>query len=179
MKHIPNILSLTRLLLCPVFIWTFFACRAEIALCVFVFASLLDVFDGFLARKLDAVSNLGKILDPLADKLLQLSGIICLTVKGCLPWPVPALLCAKELTMLIGGTIFSRKQKEMVFSNAFGKAASLIMSVSISLMFFAVEADGVLHGARLYLQILVYIALALSITALVQYGIIYIRKGKK
>ena len=85
MKAIPNILSFARLALCPVFVWTFFYRSPVVAFAIFAFASLLDVVDGFLARRLHAITTLGKILDPVADKILQLSAVVCFTVKGILP----------------------------------------------------------------------------------------------
>lgn len=167
MKLIPNILSLLRLLLCPVFCWVFFTQSPLSALWVFVAASLLDVFDGFLARKLNAVTTLGKILDPVADKLLQLSAVVCFTVSGAIPLVVIILLGLKELIMLIGGGIISKKIKNMVYSNKFGKAASFVTSVSLGLMFLA---DNVLSPIQSVVKILLYVAVGLSWISLLQYS---------
>lgn len=167
MKHLPNILSFLRLALCPVFIVIFFRYSPLSALWVFVAASLLDVIDGFLARKLNAITTLGKILDPVADKLLQLSAVVCFTVNGEIPLIVIILLGLKELIMLIGGGIISRKIKNMVYSNKFGKAASFFLSLSLGLMFLA---DNVLSPVRGLVRILLYVAVGFSWLSLLQYS---------
>ena len=86
MKHIPNILSFIRLALCPVFIITFFEKTPSEAFWIFALASCLDVIDGFIARRFNAITVLGKILDPVADKVLQLSAMVCFTVKDLIPF---------------------------------------------------------------------------------------------
>lgn len=179
MKNVPNILSTLRLLLCPVFIWVFFAADPMIAFIVFLFASLLDVVDGYIARKYDAISDFGKIMDPLADKALQISGVLCLSLAGILEnYLLLIILCAKELIVVVGGAIVSKKKNAMVISNKFGKFASFFMSFSICLMFFAGEG-GWLGQFNRELNILIYIALVLSVAAMVQYGIIGLKQLKE
>lgn len=82
MKNIPNILTVTRLILVPLFIFFAFAsfCPGNlyIAFAIFAIASITDFLDGYLARKYNVVSNIGKFLDPIADKVLMLAGLICL-----------------------------------------------------------------------------------------------------
>ncbi len=179
MKHVPNILSTLRLLFCPVFIWVFFAFDPMIAFLVFLFASLLDVADGYIARKYNAISNFGKIMDPLADKALQISGVLCLSISGILEnYLLLIILCAKEFFVVVGGAIVSKKKKAMVISNKFGKFASFFMSFCICLMFFAGE-NGWLGQFNKELNILIYIALVLSVAAMVQYGIIGLKQLKE
>ena len=80
----PNILTYLRLLCVPAFIAVFFAIdgaknlNVYIAFGIFLFASVTDVLDGFIARRFNFITDLGKMLDPLADKLLQVSVAICL-----------------------------------------------------------------------------------------------------
>ena len=115
MKHIPNILSFIRLALCPVFVWAFFNVSPFIAFIIFLTASLLDIIDGFIARKFNCISTLGKILDPVADKVLQLCAIICFTLKGLIHWLIVTILGIKELTILIGGGIIFKRKNNMVY----------------------------------------------------------------
>ncbi len=171
MKYVPNILSFMRLCLCPVFVWAFFNSSPLNAFWVFLIASILDIIDGFIARKFNATSNLGKILDPVADKVLQLCAVICFTIKEMIPFFVVIVLGLKELTMLIGGGIISKKKKNMVYSNVFGKIASFITSVTLCAMFFTWEG-GFLYQYKPIVDIVLYIALALSVISMVQYGII-------
>lgn len=82
MKNIPNILTITRLILVPLFIFFAFAsfCPGNlyVAFAIFALASITDFLDGYLARKYNVVSNIGKFLDPIADKVLMLAGLLCL-----------------------------------------------------------------------------------------------------
>lgn len=84
MRNLPNLLTLLRILLVPVFVWLVFFCSAPNsiawALLVFAVASFTDFLDGYLARKWQVISNFGKIMDPLADKLLVLSALTALTL---------------------------------------------------------------------------------------------------
>ena len=171
MKYVPNILSFIRLALSPLFVYAFFNSSPLNAFWVFLIASALDIIDGFIARKFNAISNLGKILDPVADKVLQLSAVICFTVKEIIPLFVIIVLGLKELTMLIGGGIISKKKKNMVYSNVFGKIASFITSVTLCAMFFTWEG-GFLADYKSIVDIVLYIAVGLSVISMVQYGII-------
>lgn len=173
MKYVPNILSFLRLVLCPVFVWVFFNVSPQSAFWVFIAASLLDVIDGFFARKFNAITNLGKILDPVADKALQLSAVICFTVEKIIPLFVIAVLGLKELTMLIGGGIISKRQNNMVYSNTFGKIASFVTSFTLCAMFFV---DGFLSPIKPLVYVLLYLAVVLSVISMVQYGLIALSK---
>ena len=82
LKHIPNVLCVIRILLIFVFIHLAFGGRLYAALAVFLTAGATDVLDGFLARRNNWISELGKILDPLADKLMQCTVLVCLYIKS-------------------------------------------------------------------------------------------------
>ncbi len=168
-------MSFLRLALCPLFIWVFFAHSPEWSFIVFACASLLDVFDGFLARKLDAISTLGKIIDPLADKVLQLSAVVCFTVNETIPWFIIIVLGLKELTILIGGGIISKKRNDMVYSNTFGKIASFCTSFSLCMMFFV---NGIFKSIALIIYVILYASVILSIFSLVQYAYITVIQPK-
>ena len=137
-KDIPNILSVFRLILVAVFIATFFLFShngsSRIALCVFVLAGVTDIIDGYLARRNNWVSDLGKILDPLADKLMQCSVLVCLTLTNMVElWFVlPYIL--KELLMMFGGLFIMKSKRIFVVSNVFGKFAALVFYVAIGLI---------------------------------------------
>ncbi len=169
MKYIPNILSFVRLALCPVFIWAFFNLSPALSFGIFAFASILDIIDGFIARKFNCITVLGKILDPVADKVLQLSAVVCFTLNGYIHFIVVLLLGLKELTMLIGGGIISQKRHNMVYSNKFGKIASFMTSFSLCTLFFV---NDFLAPFKTAVYILLYLSVILSIVAMVQYGLI-------
>lgn len=146
----PNILTYLRLLCVPAFIAVFFAIdgaknlNVYIAFGIFLFASVTDVLDGFIARRFNFITDLGKMLDPLADKLLQVSVAICLCVNdfihhsqiGMLFIFFPIALGLKDGFMLFWGIILAKK-KIIVHSNFFGKAAAVINTLGLLLSFFA------------------------------------------
>ena len=176
MKHVPNILSFIRLAMCPVFIWAFFNCSREIAFLIFAFASILDVIDGYIARKFNCITNLGKIIDPVADKALQLSAVACLTIVKILPIWVMILLAGKEFVSVFGGAIASKRMQKMVVSNKLGKLASFLISFSMCLLFFV---DGILLVAKNFVYITLYVALFLGVCALISYVVIAVKEVYK
>lgn len=135
MRHIPNILSVIRIFLIGVFVTLFFRARYTAALLVFVTAFLTDLLDGFLARKFNWITSLGKLLDPAADKLLVLSVLICVFIakRNELFYLVIFLLMAvKELLMLVG-MLMMLKTKIVGYSDWAGKTATAFFSVGIGL----------------------------------------------
>ena len=86
LKNIPNILSCIRILLVFVFLFVFFVVdNIYLALLIFLIAGATDVIDGYLARRNNWITNLGKILDPVADKLMQCTVLLSLLIKGLVP----------------------------------------------------------------------------------------------
>ena len=134
--NLPNALSLFRLLLTPVFALVFFSGRQgayPAAAAVFAAAALTDVLDGYIARKHNSITKLGRVLDPLADKLMKATAAFCLTYAGVIPVYVLIFLVCKELMMLIGVLLFYRKVKDVPSSNIFGKAAEALICLLIIL----------------------------------------------
>ena len=127
-KNLPNILSFLRLLAAIAFPILFFTLYPNVvpAMILFALAGVTDVLDGFLARKNGWVSDLGKILDPLADKLMQAAVLISLTVKRIIPWWITALYLLKELLMLCGATVVLKTSNTVVVSRWCGKLAALV-----------------------------------------------------
>ena len=103
---IPNLLSLLRLVLVPVFAVVFFQPAPDAhrwAVLIYLTAFLTDVADGWIARHFNQITKLGRILDPLADKLMTFTVIICITADGIIPLWAVVVFFLKELTMAIGG----------------------------------------------------------------------------
>ena len=124
LKYIPNILSGIRIMLVPVFIYLFFYYydeRIYVPLLVFLFAGLTDIADGYLARRNNWITNLGKLLDPLADKLMQCSVLVCFAIKNPALWWLAGMFIAKELFMICGAIIVLKKIKVTVKSHWYGK----------------------------------------------------------
>ena len=116
---IPNVLTMIRLILVPVFVALFLKGHRMASLGVFVAASLTDMLDGYLARKLNQITDFGKLFDPLADKLMVLSAMVCQGIVGVFPWSAIIIVACKELFMVIGGLLML-KNDVVVYSNYVG-----------------------------------------------------------
>jgi len=141
-KNIPNFLSAIRLALIPVFIYLFFNEAKPIAALIFALASATDILDGYLARKNDWVSPLGKILDPLADKLMQGAVICCLAIfnlDNIFFVGIAILFLLKESAMMVGACIVIRKKHDIVVSNWYGKAATVAFFCITTILLFDSE----------------------------------------
>ena len=125
---IPNWMCFVRIALIPVFTVMFVKGIYIPAFIVMIVAALTDVFDGKSARKFNMVSNLGKILDPIADKLSQMAIVIILIVKfwdGYLKY-ILFLFIVKELLMIIGGVVLLSKGMRPVAAEVWGKVATVV-----------------------------------------------------
>lgn len=120
--NVPNMLTMVRMALIPVFWYLMMTDRLHAALAVFVAASLTDIADGYIARKYDLITDFGKLMDPLADKLMVISMLSSLAIKGIAPWAALAIIAAKEITMVTGGVILYKHQV-VVYSRWIGKIA--------------------------------------------------------
>ena len=105
--NIPNVLTMLRIILIPVFVAVVFSTphdRDKIAaLVIFAAASITDMFDGMLARKLNQITDFGKLFDPLADKVMVVTAMVCQALIGVFPWIAIIIVGVKELIMMLGG----------------------------------------------------------------------------
>ena len=103
---IPNIITLCRILLVPIIIWAIASSQMEIAFVVFVIAGVSDAVDGFLAKRFNMTSELGALLDPLADKALLVSIYIALGIFGAMPHWIVILVVSRDF-MIVAAVIVS------------------------------------------------------------------------
>lgn len=128
---IPNWLCFLRIALIPVFTTLFIKGSYIPAFILMIVAALTDLLDGKIARKYNMVSNLGKILDPIADKLSQIAIVIILIVKfwdGYLKY-ILFLFIVKELLMVLGGALLMAKGMRPVAAEMWGKVATTVFYV--------------------------------------------------
>ena len=174
---IPNVLTMLRLILIPVFVVLFFSGQRKAALAVFVAASLTDMLDGFLARRLNQITDFGKLFDPLADKLMVLTAMVCQAIAGVFPWAAIIIVACKELYMVLGG-MFMLKRGVVVYSNLIGKAAQVCFIASLVLSFFHREFEDA--GTKLLGLtpdiLLLWITVVLAILAMIVYTVKTVRK---
>lgn len=135
---IPNILSMFRLLLIPVYMAIYLNATQMrhyiIAAVILAVSCLTDLVDGKIARKFNMISTVGKILDPLADKATQFTLIVCLTVKYPVLWNLVLLFVLKEGFQLVAGLLTLRKGKMLTGAQMTGKICTTILFVSLIVM---------------------------------------------
>jgi len=147
---IPNWLCFLRIALIPVFSALFIKGQYIAAFIIMIVAALTDLFDGKIARKFNMVSNLGKILDPIADKLSQMAIVIILIVKfwdGYLRY-ILFLFIVKELLMLIAGAILLSKGLRPTAAEMWGKVATTVFYVFMIAIIALGGESSALYGVK-------------------------------
>lgn len=135
---IPNLLSLFRLFLIPVYVELYLHAQTArdyaLSAGILAISCLTDMVDGKIARNFNMISRVGKILDPLADKITQLVLILCLSVKYSLLYPVLALFLTKEIFQLLAVIIHYRKGKALPGALMAGKLCTTVLFVSLTVL---------------------------------------------
>lgn len=125
---IPNILSATRILLIPVFLWLYLIEKNYLMATIVIFISgFTDVVDGFIARKFNLISKVGQVLDPTADKLTQAAVLLALMVRFDHMIIAFIVLAFKEAVMLTLGIVLYNQSKEITGSKWHGKVAAMVV----------------------------------------------------
>lgn len=135
---IPNLLSLFRLVLIPVYVAIYLNATDTadyyLAAGILTVSCLTDLIDGKIARHFNMITSLGKLLDPVADKATQFTLIMCLTVKYNVLWYLVGLFVLKEGFQLIAGSLRLRKKKMLKGALISGKVCTTVLFVSLILM---------------------------------------------
>ncbi len=137
---IPNLLSFFRIALIPIFIWSY-CVKRDNALTVIplLLSGATDIIDGFIARTFHMVSDLGKVLDPIADKLTQAAMLVCLITRFPLMMIPLAVMIVKELYMAISGYLIIRKTQVVPCADWHGKMATVLLYGMMILHVFWLE----------------------------------------
>ena len=139
---IPNILSFVRILLIPIFVWLYVTAGTSgeyyLAAAVVVASGITDFLDGQIARRCNMITEFGKFLDPLADKLTQGTLFLCIAINYPLMWILLAIWLLKEGFMAIMGLVLLKtKQTKLDGARWYGKVCTaLIYAVMIALLLF-------------------------------------------
>ena len=174
---IPNLITYVRFLLIIPF--AYFFLREEYissAICIGL-SGLSDCFDGLAARKLNQVTSLGKILDPIADKVTLLVVVVCMVIFAPVVLPVLIILLLKDVLMLLGGTDLINKGITPPAAKWYGKVGTVVFYISVCIIVF-LKAFLNYENFALDLTLLSVTALTM-IFALYQYGKIYIQLIKE
>ncbi len=177
-KYIPNTLTLLRLIIVP-FLGYFIYCeKYTTAIILFAIGGFTDVLDGYIARKYNLVTKWGKVFDPLADKLMQITALVFLVLHKFIPLVVLVIVLIKESLMLIGGIMVYKKGRTVIGANWYGKLATVIF-------YFAILSTIILKnvaGDSGYASTAIYVAIGLAVLctlfALAMYISIYFKFSK-
>lgn len=169
--NIPNVLTFIRLLFVPLFAVCFFIDNIhnlQISSAIFFAAGVTDILDGYIARKYNLITKAGIVLDPLADKLMLLTVLLCLSLKLYIPIWIFLIILAKELSMILFG-IYLYQNNIIIPSNKFGKISSFLFFIAILLFVYNNHIG----------KILLYVAITSAIIAFINYVIVYYNKVKE
>ncbi len=163
--NIPNILTTFRFFMVPAFVYVFFSSSERsliYAIGIFLLAGITDVLDGYLARKLDQITDFGTTMDPLADKLMLLTALGCLTVGGYIPLWIILIVFVKETLMVVGGLVlYFRHEKVVIPASWHGKIATAFFYLAIVIIPFGL--------GRVFSLTFLSIAVILKLVAFVHY----------
>lgn len=176
---IPNIITLVRITLIPVLVYVFFRYfeKPYLPASIYLVIAVTDLLDGFIAKNFNMVSDAGKVLDPIADKLFLNTMLVCFMIKDGSPIITILFIvnAAKELYLVIAGSVlYSRR---FIMSSKFiGKAAAFVLNVGMITWFFIPYMEAL----RTVCNVLFVCGLVLSLSAAVYYTIaVYKQTGGK
>ena len=168
--NLPNKLTIFRVILIPFFV-VFMKVpvgggqmHRYIALVIFIVASLTDTLDGYIARRDHLVTDFGKFMDPLADKLLVCAAMICLIDTNQLPSWVVIVIISREF-IISGFRLIAADNGIVIAASKWGKLKTVCQMAMIILLL--IHFDG--HAAYVIEQVVIYLALALTVISLLDY----------
>ena len=163
----------------PFFAYYLYMQKYSIAIIIFVVAGLTDVLDGYVARKFSRVTKWGKLADPLADKLMQITALIMLTIHKLIPGVFLVIMLIRELCMVGGSIKLYKKEHFVVSANWYGKFATVIfyISIMITLLFKIFNINGKVPSTIVIVSIL--FTLMAMVFAFVKYVFVYKEATKK
>jgi len=172
LKNIPNILTLLRMAAVPIFAGLMMEENLLAAALIFLVAEITDVLDGIIARHYNIISPFGKIADPFADKLMQLTALFMLAQRRLIPGIVPWLVFFKELFLLLAGLFVIKYRKKVDMSSRwFGKLASTMIFIAIMLVFLKVDNS--------ITDILFWVCVGITVFAAIMYILGYFEQMKE
>jgi len=165
--NLPNKLTILRVIMIPVFVLFMLtglggAASKWIALALFIIASLTDLLDGHLARKHNLVTNFGKFMDPLADKLLVCAAMICLVENGQLPSWIVIVIISREF-IISGFRLIASDNGVVIAASYWGKFKTVFQMIMICMMIADIAVFSILT------KIIMWIALILTVVSLIDY----------
>lgn len=130
-ENIPNMLTGVRFVLIPFIFIAVISRHYLIGIIIFTISAITDILDGYIARKYNYISDIGKLIDPLADKITQISLLLALTILNILPWWILAIVFIKECAIIITASVLYKKDDVVVYSKWYGKLATTLFYIAI------------------------------------------------
>lgn len=163
-KNVPNILTICRFLLIPLIVFYIFSGNYILAFIFFTISGITDIADGFIARKYNLVTNFGKLMDPLADKLTQISTLASLVFANIIPIWILIIVLLKEFIMICGASFLYGKDV-VVYSKWYGKLATVLFYIAIvvSLLLKQFQITGLCQNLDFVLYCLALLATLFSL----------------
>ncbi len=175
MKYIPNILTVFRIILIPFIVLSIVNGNFLLSIILFTISSISDILDGVIARKFDYISNFGKLMDPAADKLTQISIVCTLGIKKIIPIWIFVILILKELIMMIGGLYLYKRKDFVVYSKWYGKCTTVLIYIAVvsSFLIEVIPTLGkniMIFGYNMSFDVIIFIvALVFALFSLLSY----------
>jgi CDP-diacylglycerol--glycerol-3-phosphate 3-phosphatidyltransferase len=164
--NFPNKLTILRILMIPFFIYFLLATSIPhhnwIAFTIFIVASLTDLFDGIIARKYNLITNFGKFMDPLADKLLVCSALIALIELGLIPAWMVILIISREF-IISGFRLVASDNGVVIAASFWGKLKTVVQVIMVCMLIANIEAIKILT------DIVTWTAVILTVVSLIDY----------
>jgi len=172
LKHIPNILTVLRFFLIPFTIYFLVNDQFILAILFLTFSGITDILDGTIARKFNLITNFGKLIDPLADKITQVSILGTLVMKNIIPLWILVIVLIKEAAMVAGASFLYGKEL-VVSSKWYGKSATVLfyLAIVLSMIFRDLNIKTIID------LIIYYIAVVMTIFSLIMYFREFYMKG--
>jgi len=172
LKHVPNALTVVRFLLIPVIVIACAQGEYIWAIAILTLSGLTDVLDGTIARKFNLISDFGKLMDPLADKLTQVSLLTTLCIKKIIPLWILVIVILKEFCMVSGASFLYGKEL-VVSSKWYGKLATVLFYLAMVVSLFVENISTAMNKNLGLLKttnsIIYYLAVITSIASLIMY----------
>ncbi len=169
--NLPNLITIIRIVFVPLFIWLLFISAEKqslerwLSVAIFVLAIATDGVDGAIARRKNLVTNLGKLLDPIADKALLGGALVSLSILGELPWWITIVILVRELGITFYRLVVAKRR--VIAAAGGGKLKTILQSVAVG--FLLSPLDVLLPWLVPVEQILLYAALLVTLTSGIQF----------
>ena len=167
LKHIPNILTILRFFMIPIIIIACVNSQYITAIIILTISGVTDILDGTIARMFNWVTDFGKLMDPMADKITQICILMTLYLKKMIPIWIVAIVVVKEFCMVTGASFLYGKEL-VVSSKWYGKLATVLFYIAIVMTLLVKYTEDIITIIIIN-QIIYYLAIITTIASLILY----------